>query len=307
MKRKSLDVVEANADADPRKAHITLKAVTTVGTDEGTFTAVISTESVDRERDIVVANAMVKALRAWIEVGKLIPLAWQHSPKAEDQIGHIDPALVKAVEGEVVASGWIDQSTDRGKHAWRLVKSGTLGFSFGYLTLAATKREGGGNHITELDVFEVSATPTPMNHDTRVLGWKSTEDLREEAARVEREVEQIQIPDVPEAPPAPEEPEIDLAHELQEVKSQLAETRELLEDLRKKADVADKEPQARSADPLRKQAEAVALEFASDGQSLRRPPKTVEPTPPEPSLSLKELKQRTRDEMLGVLSGGTIE
>jgi HK97 family phage prohead protease len=153
--------------------HLTLKALTTVSTDEGTFEAVISTESVDREKDIVDAGAMVKALRAWIGVGKLIPLAWEHSTAAEDIIGHIKPDTVKAVNGEVIASGWIDQSTERGKQAWRLVKSGTLGFSFGYLTLAATKRSGGGLHITELDVFEVSGTMVPMNSGTRVLGWKS--------------------------------------------------------------------------------------------------------------------------------------
>ena len=37
----------------------------------------------------------------------------------------------KAVDGEVHAAGWIDQSIPRGQEAWRLVKSGTLGFSFG--------------------------------------------------------------------------------------------------------------------------------------------------------------------------------
>jgi hypothetical protein len=59
-------------------------------------------------------------------------------------------------------------------------------------------------------------------------------------------------------------------------------------------------------DPLRKQADAVALEFASDGQNLRRSPKTVAPAPPE-LVPLAELKRRMRDEMLGVLSGGITE
>jgi HK97 family phage prohead protease len=95
---------------------------------------------------------------------------------------------------------------------------------------------------------------------------------------------------------------------LQEVKGQLAEMRAELEAVKKKADETDKEPRrARSVDPLRKQADAVALEFASDGQSLRKPPKTVEPAPEEPALELGALKRRMRDEMLGVLSGGTTE
>lgn len=303
MQRKSVEPVEL----EPQRTRITLKAVTTVGTEEGVFRAVISTSSVDREKDIVVPEAMVKALQAWLKVGKLVPLAWQHSPKAEDQIGHIKPDTVEAVNGEVVADGWIDQTTRRGKDAWRLVKSDTLGFSFGYMIVNAVKRADGVREIQELDVFEVSATPTPMNHDTRVLGWKSTEELREEAERVGREVEQAQIPEVPEQPEAPAEPEIDLAKELQEVKALLTETRAQLEDLRKRADETDKAPGAHSVDPLRKQADALALELASGGQSLRKPPKTAEQPKPEPALSLRELRQRSRDEMLGVLSGGNIE
>ena len=49
---------------------------------------------------------------------------------------------------------------------WRLAKTGALGFSFGYLIGKAAKRADGVQVITELDVFEVSATPTPMNNQT---------------------------------------------------------------------------------------------------------------------------------------------
>jgi hypothetical protein len=84
--------------------HMTLKAVTTA-TDQGAFEAVISTEAVDRENDVVVATAMVDALRAWTLNGKLIPLAYNHSTAAEDIIGHVKPSTVKAVGSEVVAEG----------------------------------------------------------------------------------------------------------------------------------------------------------------------------------------------------------
>lgn len=148
----------------------------------------------------------------------------------------------------------------------------------------------------------------PANNDTRVLRFKSAEDLRSQADQLAREVEESQIPEVPEQPKAPVEPEPDLNKELQEVKGLLAEVRAELDALKKKADETDKEPpRVRSVDPLRKQADAVALEIASDGQSLRKPPKPVEQTRPEPSLSLRELKQRTRDELVSVLSGGITE
>lgn len=152
--------------------HLTLKAVATQTTDQGVFEAVISTESVDRENDVVVASAMVEALRSWTFTGKMIPLHWNHRSDPSDIIGHINPASAREVNGEVVASGWVDQDTERGRETWRLAKSGTLGFSFGYLVTDSVKR-GDIREIRKLDVFEVSATPAPMNNRTRVLSTKA--------------------------------------------------------------------------------------------------------------------------------------
>jgi HK97 family phage prohead protease len=162
----------------PTEHHLLLKARTLVDADRGDFEAIISSEDVDRERDSVLAPAMVTALRAWTKVNKSIPLLWSHSAAPEDCVGHINPESARAVAGQVVVSGWIDQSTERGKEAWRLIKSGVLGFSFGYLILDAVKRKDGVREIRALDVFEVSATATPMNHSTRVVSWKSRNPAR---------------------------------------------------------------------------------------------------------------------------------
>jgi Caudovirus prohead serine protease len=89
----------------------------------------------------------------------------------------------------VRATGWIDQSTERGQHVWRLAKSGTLGFSFGYLVVNASDRKGGGRHITKLDVFEVSATPAPMNPHTRMLSTKAASDADEDRVPTHAELE----------------------------------------------------------------------------------------------------------------------
>ena len=106
-----------------------LKAVATTTTDLGEFTAVVSTSAIDREKDIVEPAAMVSALRAWTLTNKLVPLHWDHSPDPENIVGHVDPESVRAVGGEVQASGKVDLDTDRGRQVWRLMKSGTLGFS----------------------------------------------------------------------------------------------------------------------------------------------------------------------------------
>lgn len=74
-----------------------------------------------------------------------------------------------------------------------------------------------------------------------------------------------------------------------------------------KADETPKEPnRVRGVDPLRARADAEALEFASGGESLRKPPQTQKAPAPQPEVPLKVLKQRMRDEMLTALSGGTI-
>jgi hypothetical protein len=70
----------------PAQEHLLLKAQTLVNADKGDFTAVISTERVDREKDIVSADAMVAALGAWTEIGKLVPLCWSHSVAPGDAL-----------------------------------------------------------------------------------------------------------------------------------------------------------------------------------------------------------------------------
>lgn len=356
--------------------HLLLKATTITAVEEGHFEAVISTASPDRDGDIVEPSALVDALAKWAKIGKLVPLAYSHRDPETGHavvVGHIDPASARADGSRVITKGWVDQSTERGADTWRLVKSGTLSFSYGYLVPdgGATKRRGKktGLHITKMDLFEISVVPVgPANNETLVLSWKSDEALREEATRVAREIEvenlpsvssaspaelepstadlmqelkevkdrlataeealkapprtveeqrreatrvlreteEEQIPKVPEPPEAPTEPEIDLAKELQEVKARLAKSEESLEDLRKKAEATDKETRSRSVDPLRAQADAVALAEASGGESLRKPPRKVTPKPPE-LLPLGDLKQRMRDEMLARLSEGIPE
>lgn len=155
--------------------HLTLKAVTTPMTDQGVFEAVISTASIDREKDIVEPAGMVAALKKW---NRPIPLAWNHSTDPEDIIGTVEPMTVREVDREVVVGGQVDLESKKGAEAWRSFKSGTVGFSYGYLVPdgGAVPRKGGGSHISELDVFEITATPTPMNNDTRVLNVKAMED-----------------------------------------------------------------------------------------------------------------------------------
>ena len=85
-----------------------------------------------------------------------------------------------------MVSGKVDLETERGRERWRLAKSGTLGFSFGYLTTDEYKRPDGTREIRGLDLFEISIVAAPANQDTRVLSTKALDEydhVREEAKR----------------------------------------------------------------------------------------------------------------------------
>jgi HK97 family phage prohead protease len=287
--------------------HITKAATVTATTDRGDFTAIIAAYTVDRVGDRIAFGAFAKTIAAWRASGKRIPLHWNHRDDPQYIIGSFDPATMEEIEGKgLVAAGSLDlENSEMAREAWRAMKTGSMSLSFGYMVPDGKSKKGrdGITDVFEIDMFEGTIAPAPANADTRILSMKSAEEQREEAKRVEREAEEEQIPDVPEQPEAPAPPEIDLAQELQEVKAQLAEVLAGFEDLKKKqAEVTDKAPRARSVDPLRAQAEAVALEEASGGESLRKPPRKVASKPPD-LLPLKELRQRTRDETLLALSG----
>jgi hypothetical protein len=46
--------------------------------------------------------------------------------------------------------------------------------------LESSKRKGGGRNLTELDVFEITATSVPMNNETRVLSHKQATDAEDQ-------------------------------------------------------------------------------------------------------------------------------
>jgi HK97 family phage prohead protease len=305
MLHKNFELLETKADGD-----------------SGEFTAIVSTfGNVDRVGDRIMPGAWTKTLAHWAKSGDPIPIILAH--QWDDPFAHIGiarPEDVKQVTKGLQVKGKLDvEDNPVAKQVHRLMQRRSLKeFSIGYDVPAGGEKRAadGANEISEITLAECGPCLKGIDPKTELqavksaLGVKDAPDAaaqREEAARVVREVEQAQIPEVPEQPAPPVEPEIDLAHELQEVKGLLAEVREELDALKEKADATDKESRkARSVDPLRERADAVALEIASDGQSLRRPPKTAAPTPPD-LIPLDELKERTRDEMLGVLSGGITE
>jgi uncharacterized protein len=246
----------------------------------GTFEALVSVfGNVDSVGDRVMPGAFSKTLEKWQQTGDPIPVILSHQwndPMAH--IGVVHPGDAKEVDRGLWVKGHLDVADNEvARQVHKLMRRRSLReFSFGYRVPQGGQKRGkdGANEVTEIDLVEVGPTLKGANPETELHAVKS--------ALEDRTLEQ----------------------ELQDVKTQLATALAELDDLRKTADETDKEPLVRSVDPLRRQADGVALEFASDGLP-RKSPTRVEQPPPE-LLPLGELKRRMRDEMLTHLSGETI-
>jgi HK97 family phage prohead protease len=139
--------------------------------------------------------------------------------------------------------------------------------------------------------------------ETALNAPEDTEALRKESLRLAREIAEARIPELNVQLEEPAEPEVDLFKELEEVKALVVEMRQGLEDLKKKTEETDKGQHARSVDPLRKRSEDLALEIASGGMSLRKPPAPVTSEPEH--VDLDALKRQSRDWLFETLSYST--
>jgi hypothetical protein len=291
--------------------HLLLKA-TAVAADQGQFEAVISTATPDREKDVVEPAAVLAAMKSYGE--RRLPLAWAHSGDAANQIGYVEPSTARVEGSEVLVKGWIDQATDAGAHAWRLVKMGTLGFSYGYLITAAKGRQGGGRNITGLDIFEVTATPTPMNADPRVTSYKGTKQADQPPTASQLRILNSMIGQAQEYIAAEVEAEdaaemAEILDTLEELRGEPATGEDETAGVEKSVDKlspadsgGDEEP--REARTLRETALKVALEIRTGGLSDRPPRVKETPEPPRtPEMDPETLRDYSRDLMVKVLSG----
>lgn len=152
--------------------HKTIKAATTT-TDQGSFTAIAATYSVDRGNEQIRQGAFADTIAKWQASGKMIPLHWDHSGDAKDIIGTVDPESLREADEGLYVRGQLDiQDSEVAREAWRLMKGNAVSLSFGYLAGIEEKNDAGVLELADLDVFEISITPAPMNPDTRILSTK---------------------------------------------------------------------------------------------------------------------------------------
>jgi HK97 family phage prohead protease len=243
----------------------------------GTFEATVAVfGNVDKGGDRILPGAFNNTLTKWAASGDPIPVILSHqwdNPMAH--IGVVDEA--KETDKGLFVKGTLDvKDNDVARQVHRLMKRRSLKeFSFGYsIPKGGEKRaKDGANELTEIDLAEVGPTLKGMNPATELHAVKSALESTEKD------------------------------QELETVKAQLAEARRELDELKKQVE----EPGRRThSDPLRRQAEALALDIATGGLDLPEPPKQ-EPEPERDLMPIKELRRRSRDLMLEVLTGIEME
>lgn len=156
-----------------------VEATDTPTTDEkGTAVLLVAAYTKDRGGDVIQRGAFKSTIAAWVKSGKQLPLAWDHDTgEPERLIETVDPRSRKETRDGLLAEAHLDlDGSETAREVWRLVKSDSIGVSFGYLV---TDQEDGADDVRLLkgiDLFEISLTAVPMHGDTKVVSWKSARE-----------------------------------------------------------------------------------------------------------------------------------
>jgi uncharacterized protein len=149
--------------------YLVTKAVAQPITDLGEFQALASTYGVDRQGERIAPGAFADTIAAW--AGRPMPLHWNHEGGADKVIGSIT-SMQEMADGLLVEGQLDIEDSAVAREAWRSVKAGRIGLSIGYM-VQRSHPDGEVKVLDQVDLFEISITPSPANPGARILGWKS--------------------------------------------------------------------------------------------------------------------------------------
>lgn len=124
----------------------------------------------DSYGDIVEDGAFTRTLDEWRDKSALIPFVWSHDMLTlGSHVGIVDPFLTVEDDTGLLVRGWIDLGIPEGQRLWRLLKGGRIReLSFAY-RVRREVADSDANHLLDLDLTEVSATPIGANPATRFV------------------------------------------------------------------------------------------------------------------------------------------
>jgi HK97 family phage prohead protease len=197
LDREKLRQIDEAIEDKPRLERKTVETSARPTTDLGEFSAIAAAYTVDRQGDEIVPGAFAKTIDAWRESGKQIPLHWNHSSRAENIIGSVDPASMREIRQGLYVRGSLDlDGSAVAGEAWRSMKANAVALSFGYMAPGSGKRRDGVRELTEIDLFEISVVPSPANPDTRFLELKSADPSSRSVTHPRREGEAPSMADL---------------------------------------------------------------------------------------------------------------
>lgn len=141
--------------------------------DDGGFTgygSVFNTK--DQVGDIVMPGAFSNSLKRWKEVGRQVPVLWQH--KTDEPIGSW-PDLKEDDHGLLGSAELWTNDAPYARIAHKGMKTKTItGLSIGYrVKREEYDKKAGANRLLEVDLVEISVVTNPAHDDARIETVKS--------------------------------------------------------------------------------------------------------------------------------------
>lgn len=155
-----------------KQSPVSIKAGPEAGLEEGQFTAYASFfGNRDSYGDIVQPGAFTRTLADWKAKGENIPVLWGHD--TADPFANIGSVIHAAEDTKgLKITGALDLDNPTAAQVYRLMKQKrTNRMSFAYQTREEEKKSD-GNHLLDLDIYEVSVVQVPANDRAEVLAVK---------------------------------------------------------------------------------------------------------------------------------------
>jgi HK97 family phage prohead protease len=184
LDERTLDHVKLIAEGATME-HLELKA-TAVAAEQGRFVAVAAAWTTDRHGERILPNAFSESIKRWRRSGKNLPLHYSHGDTAADVIGYVSPESMRETREGLIVEGKLDlDESPVAREVWRSVRNNAMSLSFGFMPTKTRKAADGIRELVEVDIFEISITPTPANENTRIISFKSAEDDKPGAPSLE--------------------------------------------------------------------------------------------------------------------------
>jgi HK97 family phage prohead protease len=145
---------------------------------EGEFVGYAATfdQEPDAQADVIAPGAFTQSIEDWKAREAWPPLLWNHDFQTPASVLGVVTNMREDDRGLLV-NGRLDLDHEPAVAVWKGMKSGRITtFSFAFLIIEEHERADGARVLSELDVLDITITPTPANRNARLVSVKSEPD-----------------------------------------------------------------------------------------------------------------------------------